>query len=271
MRVALLSDIHGNALALEAVLLELAGERVDVVMNLGDIFYGPLWPRHTWELLRSIEAVTIVGNEDRKLFDASADDIASHPTVAYNLRDLGDEPIEWMRSLPATTRVDEIYACHGTPDSDLVYLLEDIAGGDAQLRGEAAIKSQLGDFGNERVIVCGHTHTPRAISLSNGTLIVNPGSVGLPAYDDDLPVPHRMQTGTPHARWAMLTKTPQGWSAELRSTAYDFDAAALQAQAQQRADWAGWLRSGRRPTSGSSCRACSHARSPARCGCDSRR
>jgi putative phosphoesterase len=244
MRVALLSDIHGNALALQAVLLEMADERVDVVMNLGDIFYGPLWPRHTWELLRSVDAVTIVGNEDRKLFDASADDIAQIPTVAYNLRDLGDEPIEWMRSLPPTTRVDEIYACHGTPDSDLVYLLEDVASGDAALREESDINALLGEFRDERVVVCGHSHMPRAITLGNGTLIVNPGSVGLPAYDDDLPQPHRMQTGTPHARWALLTKTPQGWRAELRSTAYDFDAAARQAEAQQRSDWAGWLRSG---------------------------
>lgn len=243
MRVALLSDIHGNALALEAVLLEMADERVDVVMNLGDIFYGPLWPRRTWELLRSVDAVTIVGNEDRKLFEASQDDIASHPTIAYDRRDLGDEPIEWMRSLPASTRVGDIFACHGTPDGDLVYLLEDVTGGDAQLRDERTISELLGRI-DQRVVVCGHTHTPRAITLGNGTLIVNPGSVGLPAYDDDLPVPHRMQTGTPHARWAMLTETPQGWLAELRSTAYDFDAAARQAEAQRRPDWARWLRSG---------------------------
>jgi putative phosphoesterase len=242
MRVALLSDIHGNALALEAVLVEMADERVDVVMNLGDIFYGPLWPRRTWELLRSLNAVTIVGNEDRKLFDASADEIASQATVAYNLRDLGDEPIAWMRALPATTRVDEIYACHGTPDSDTIYLLEDVASGDAVLRDERDIKEQLGAL-HERVIVCGHSHTPRAITLSDGTLIVNPGSVGLPAYDDDQP-PHRMQTGTPHARWALIEKTPQGWHSELRSTAYDHEAAARQAEAQQRPDWASWLRSG---------------------------
>ncbi|MDB5967772.1 MAG: putative phosphoesterase [Hydrocarboniphaga sp.] len=243
MRVALLSDIHGNALALEAVLGEIQSERVDAVMNLGDIFYGPLWPRRTWDLLRTLNAVTIVGNEDRELFDATAEQIARHATVAYNIRDLGEEPIEWMRALPATTRVDQIYACHGTPDSDLIYLLENISSGDAQLLDEAEIKARLGAR-RDCVIVCGHSHTPRALTLSDGTLIVNPGSVGLPAYDDTLPVPHRMQTGTPHARWALLEKTPQGWRAQLRSTAYDHESAARQAEAQQRPDWAGWLRTG---------------------------
>lgn len=244
MRVALLSDIHGNALALEAVLLDLASERIDAVMNLGDIFYGPLWPRRTWELLRTLNAVSIVGNEDRKLFDASAEAIASNATVAYNIRDLGDEPIEWMRRLPATAHVDGIYACHGTPDSDLVYLLEDVGSGDAELRDETDIRTRL-LAREERVIVCGHSHTPRALRLGDGTLIVNPGSVGLPAYHDDLPVPHRMQTGTPHARWALLEATPQGWCADLRATAYDHQTAARQAESRQRHDWAGWLRSGR--------------------------
>ncbi|WP_428310265.1 metallophosphoesterase family protein [Hydrocarboniphaga sp.] len=244
MRVALLSDIHGNALALEAVLLDVAGERVDVLMNLGDIFYGPLWPRRTWELLRTLDAVTIVGNEDRLLFEATTEHSASHPTIAYNLRDLGDTPIEWMRELPATTQVDEIYACHGTPHSDTTYLLEDISSGDAVLLGETAIRARLGAI-DRRVVVCGHSHTPRAITLGDGTLIVNPGSVGLPAYDDDLPLPHRMQTGTPHARWALLEKTAQGWRAELRSTAYDYERAARQAETLQRRDWALWLRSGR--------------------------
>jgi predicted phosphodiesterase len=243
MRVALRSDIHGNAPALQAVLHELQGERIDALMNLGDIFYGPLWPRRTWELLQSLNAVTIRGNEDRLIDQATPQQIAQHPTLRYDVEDLGDEPIAWMRALPPVAQLDDIYACHGTPDSDVTYLLEDVSSGDAVLRDEQDIRTRLGAI-DERVIVCGHSHTPRALRLPDGTLIVNPGSVGLPAYDDDLPVPHRMQTGTPHARWALIERTAQGWRADLRSAAYDYEAAAVQAEARQRADWAGWLRSG---------------------------
>ena len=243
MRVALLSDIHGNAPALQAVLRELQGERIDTLMNLGDIFYGPLWPRRTWELLQPLNAVTIRGNEDRLIDQATPEQIARMPTLRYDVEDLGDEPIAWMRALPPAAQLGEIYACHGTPDSDVTYLLEEVASGEAVLRDEQDIRARLGVI-DARVIVCGHSHTPRALTLPDGTLIVNPGSVGLPAYDDDLPQPHRMQTGTPHARWALIEQTPQGWRADLRSTAYDYEAAAVQAEARQRADWAGWLRSG---------------------------
>lgn len=52
------------------------------------------------------------------------------------------------------------------------------------------------------VVLCGHSNTPGVVRLTDGRLIVNPRSVGLPAYDDDHPHPHMMESGTPHARWA---------------------------------------------------------------------
>ncbi len=247
MRIALISDIHGNALALEAVLREIAREPVDAIWNLGDIFYGPLWPRRSWELLQPLNAVTIRGNQDRDLFEATPERVVANATLRFDLAELGRAPIDWLRALPATQLHGEVYACHGTPDSDLVYLLEDIASGDAQLRDDAAITALLGHRG-ERVVVCGHTHTPRALRLTDGRLVVNPGSVGLPAYDDDLPVAHRMQTRSPQARWALIERGERGergWSAQLRATDYDFQAAAAQAERNGRADWAGWLRTGR--------------------------
>jgi DNA-binding transcriptional ArsR family regulator len=71
------------------------------------------------------------------------------------------------------------------------------------------------------------------------------GSVGRPAYTHDQPHPHRVETGSPHARWAVVERTAHGWQAQLRSTAYDWHASADRAAALGFADWAHELRSGR--------------------------
>ncbi len=64
------------------------------------------------------------------------------------------------------------------------------------------------------LVLCGHTHMPR-LARSGATLVVNPGSVGLPAFDDTNPYPHRMETGSPHARWALVERSAAGWQARL--------------------------------------------------------
>ena len=83
------------------------------------------------------------------------------------------------------------------------------------------------------------------VSLAGGPLIVNPGSVGLPAYTDDLPCSHAMEAGSPHARYALLTKTVAGWHVELMQAPYDHERAARLALENGRPDWAQWLRTGR--------------------------
>ncbi|MDA8015810.1 MAG: metallophosphatase family protein [Thermoanaerobaculia bacterium] len=89
------------------------------------------------------------------------------------------------------------------------------------------------------------THVARQVRQPDGTLVVNPGSVGLPAYTDDEPFPHAMEAGSPHARYAVLEQQPAGWTVEQYSVAYDWEAAALQAERTGRHDWAGWIRTGR--------------------------
>jgi Calcineurin-like phosphoesterase superfamily domain len=95
------------------------------------------------------------------------------------------------------------------------------------------------------LILCGHTHVPRAVRLDDGRLIVNPGSVGLQAYDDVHPRPHVVENGTPHARYALLTQRGGDWQVDLRALPYDHEAAARRAEANGRGDWADALRSGR--------------------------
>ena len=76
-------------------------------------------------------------------------------------------------------------------------------------------------------------------------MIINPGSVGLPSYSDDQPYPHVMETGTPQARYAVLTRNAAGWEVEQVSVAYDHEQAAAVAERNGRSDWAAWLKTGR--------------------------
>jgi hypothetical protein len=100
------------------------------------------------------------------------------------------------------------------------------------------------------LIVCGHTHVPRIVQVNSpdgghSITIVNAGSVGLPGYDDIYPHKHWIETGSPHARYALMEKTAQGWNVQLRSVAYDFEPMAQLAERRKRPDWALPLRTGR--------------------------
>jgi hypothetical protein len=96
------------------------------------------------------------------------------------------------------------------------------------------------------LILCGHTHVPRLVAAGSCSVVVNPGSVGLQAYDDVHPHPHLIEVGSPHARWALASdERGQGWDVQLRAVAYDHEASAKRAERNGRADWAHWLRTGR--------------------------
>jgi len=125
VRIATLSDIHSNVFALEAVIYDAKKRGVELMLNLGDILYGPIAPKATFDLLREHEFVTIRGNQDRQIYEATQEEIDSNPTMQVILDDLGQAPLDWMRSLPFDNRLSaDIYICHGTPANDLTYLLE---------------------------------------------------------------------------------------------------------------------------------------------------
>jgi predicted phosphodiesterase len=248
MRFAIVSDIHGNLPALKAVMAEMERKQVDAVFNLGDIVSGPLWPRETLALLRSQPWPTIRGNHERQLLgDAASMGLSDVQARAQ----LGEDDLAWLRALPATRRPAEgVLCCHGTPDSDASYFLETVtadyrAGGDPGVRAADAdeVRARLGTVGDS-LVLCGHTHRARVVTCG-GTLIVNPGSVGLQAYDDAHPHPHVVEMGSPHARWALVELRDGYWQAQLRATAYDWSAAADRAQCMGRGDWADALRTGR--------------------------
>lgn len=247
MRIALISDIHANALALHAVLADINNIGVDQIFNLGDILYGPLWPRDTFDLLQTINAVTIQGNQDREIYDATPSDLDQRPILRFTIQDLHADGVAWLKALPKTMLVGDIFLCHGTPQSDMIYLLENVESGEPSVRDNSEIQTLLADC-RAPIVVCGHTHTPRLVRLASGQIVINPGSVGLPAYDDELPVRHRMQSYSPDASYAILEKTSAGWVAALRRVPYDFGAAAKQARklgSDGAHKWAGWLETGR--------------------------
>lgn len=245
MRIAVLADIHSNIFALEAVIADIKTRGTDITVNLGDILYGPIAPRATFDLLMENEFITIRGNQDRQIYEAASSETASNPTMQFILEDLGAEPLDWMRTLPFDYQLNEdIYLCHGAPNNDLVYLLEEIDSGLAQLRPDREIVRLL-DGQTSGLVLCGHTHTARAVVTSTNQLIVNPGSVGLPAYTDDEPVAHSMQSFSHHAAYAIVESTENNWAIQHIKVDYDYQKAAAQAKLRKRDDWAHFLSTGR--------------------------
>ncbi len=83
------------------------------------------------------------------------------------------------------------------------------------------------------------------VHLPTGALVVNPGSVGYPAYADDVPFPHVMEAGSPHARYAIVDDATGSWQVDPRAVAYDWETAARTAEANGRPEVARALRTGR--------------------------
>ncbi|WP_430734735.1 metallophosphoesterase family protein [Halodesulfovibrio aestuarii] len=245
MKLAIISDIHSNVFALQAVLDDIYARGADRIINLGDTLYGPMAPKATYDLLASCDIISICGNQDRMLYEMPSKELAENSTFQFVLNDLGETPVEWLKTLPFDCQItNQIYACHGSPTNDVTYLLEDISCGKTQIRQDGEI-FQLLNGQISSIILCGHTHIPRVVELSSSQLIVNPGSVGLPAYTDDQPVVHSMETHSSHASYTMLEASSSGWDIQQLKIAYDVQSAVVAANEQGRTDWAHYLATGR--------------------------
>jgi len=143
-------------------------------------------------------------------------------------------------------------ACHGGPASDTTALFEEITARGVARRSGAGVGAVLGPLPpGVSLVLCGHTHVPGLVQVPEGPLVVNVGSVGLPAYSHDEPYPHCMESGAPHARYALVQRTKRGWRVEQRAAPYDWEAAARRAAEVGRPDWAFQLRTGRVAAKGS--------------------
>jgi predicted phosphodiesterase len=245
MRIAVIADIHGNLLALEAVLADIKTQAPDFIVNLGDCLSGPLQGRETAARLMALGYPTIRGNHDEYLITQPDELLGA--SDKYTKARLEDAHFDWLHGLPPRLRLEgQLLLCHGTPDDNETYLLETITAPTVVRSSEADIIDRLGDY-EATLVLCGHSHLPSAVTVTrNGRplLIVNPGSVGLQAYTDPVP-PHAVENGTPHARYAILDAGHGGaWQCALKQITYDWDQAAATAHAAGRDDWANALRTG---------------------------
>src|SRR6266702_7305120 len=207
MRVAAISDIHGNLPALEAVLAEVTREGPDLIVVCGDVASGPM-PAETIDLLMTLDRARFVrGNADRGLieeFDGKAPSEMPGPFADWCARQITRERRDFLASFESTVRIDEIDGlgralfCHATPRNDVDVMTVEtpvervralIAGADAD------------------VIVCGHTHM-QFDRMVDRVRVVNAGSVGMPY-------------GEPGAYWLLL-----GPEVMLRRTDYNLEQAA---------------------------------------------
>ena len=119
-----------------------------------------------------------------------------------------------------------------------------ILSGGPILKSEPDIRKELKKI-EAGIILCAHTHIPRSITISTKQMVLNPGSVGMPAYEDDVPNNHKMETGSPHSRYAIFSEEKGEWKTEHIQIPYKVEAAAVKAEKNGRYDWANILRTGR--------------------------
>jgi predicted phosphodiesterase len=242
MRLAILADIHGNALALDAVCADLAQRRIDQVVNLGDCVSGPLWPRETAERLMRLGWPTVRGNHDRWVTDLPLDKQSSWD--AFARRELDAYQLDWLGALPPRLDLGSgILAFHGRPDDDNAYLLEEVADGRLMRSSSETVATRISGVA-DAIVLCAHSHLQNALCLPDGRWVINPGSVGCPAYTDPTPPAHVSEAGGPQARYAVLQLAHDEVSLELLAIPYDHREAARRAEANGQPAWAYALATG---------------------------
>jgi putative phosphoesterase len=215
-RIAVLSDVHGNAVALDAVRKQVKVARPDAILVAGDHALNGPEPSETVDALRELEAdgaLIVQGNTDIAVADF--DYTAAFPWLTEGVPDsfmaaaewaheqLGDERVDWLRRLPAERRLtlDEmlVLVTHASPGSQTQGFDQAL---DASVVFERAARTDA------RVICCGHTHVPEVRDLGF-KWIVNAGSAG---YTFD---------GDPTASWALVEVVADAVTAEIKRTAFD--------------------------------------------------
>jgi putative phosphoesterase len=220
MRLALLSDIHGNLMALEAVLADLQARPVDRLICLGDVVSQGPQPRQTLRRLRALNVPCVMGNHDAELVAAqmpAIDEPWIAAQIAWCRSLLEPEDLAYLRTFQPRLGLElaggqTLLACHGSPRDNTEFIWSSIANAD--------LEALLAGY-DESVIAFGHTHEP-VIRQLHGRLVVNPGSVGYPIRRPwllDRPI-HLL----PHAEYAILSAEPGCLSVEFRRLPLDQEA-----------------------------------------------
>ncbi|MFW5917574.1 MAG: metallophosphoesterase family protein [Halorubrum sp.] len=200
MKVGLISDVHANLPALEAVLDDMPA--VDRIACAGDVIGYCPWPAECVDTVRDVATATVRGNHDRTVEtpERYRANRMAEAGLEHAKRTLSDDQLAWLRGLPRTETFagDRYLLVHSHPDAERE---------DAYVYPEefSTVDRYTDDYDG---IVLGHTHVQGARSVGGG-LVVNPGSVGQP------------RDGDPDAGYAVLdTRTDD---VDLRRVAYDVD------------------------------------------------
>jgi putative phosphoesterase len=212
VRLALISDLHGNELALDAVLANARGA-FDQLVCLGDV--TTLGPRPSAVLarLRDLGCPCILGNHDEFMLNAAlihsySESALIVASVDATRQALTPDELAFMGSFSRTLAFGDVLLYHGTPRSNMEDLLADTPAAqvDEMLRGTQAL-----------VFAGGHTHL-QMVRQHRGVLIVNPGSLGLPFREYTAGAPPVI---LPHAEYAIVDAGPQGVRIDVRRVPLD--------------------------------------------------
>lgn len=237
MKIAVISDIHGNLVSLDAVLAALDREPVDGVVCLGDVAATGPQPREVVERLRALGCPVVMGNADAWLLaptrrEGADDDVRRMEEMdLWCAEQLALEDLEFHRTFRPTLELDlgagaSLFCFHGSPSS-----YDDIV---TSTTPDEELVRMLG--GREATVMAGgHTHV-QIVRRYGRSLLLNPGSVGLP-YEIDLATGETRNP--PWAEYAVATCVDGSLSVELRRTPVDLSAvvAAIRESGMPHAEW----------------------------------
>ncbi|HEY6449983.1 MAG TPA: metallophosphoesterase family protein [Candidatus Cybelea sp.] len=214
MRIAVLSDIHGNLLGLDACLADLESQGgADGVAIAGDLCLDGPKPKKVLQRLEEIGAACIRGNTDRYLSDVASGEKfepAEVAQIAWTRREVGERWLSWLKELPFALRIGEddnqLLIVHANPKSDDEHIWPDA--------DEPLLQRLIGDE-RATAIAFGHLHLPY-VRLWRGTLLANVASAGLP------------KDGDPRAGYAIFTERGSGWEVKHRRVPFDTKRVATQ-------------------------------------------
>jgi putative phosphoesterase len=225
MKVAIFSDIHGNAVALEAVLRDIEAQQPDRIVCGGDLAFGGPQPQEAVDRARGLGIPCVRGNTDEWFVDdghAAADPISEWTRARLNAASR-----QWLAGLPFDHRIDDLLIVHATPWS-----ISELVPKDAD---QSLLQRVLGEA-RAAVVVYGHIHIAWIGHVPGTGIVVNTGSVGVP-FDGD-----------PRGAYAVLEQAASGWTAELRRVSYDVErtVSMFPADHPDPDTWARRIRTGRR-------------------------
>lgn len=241
-RIAVISDVHSNIYALDAVLEDIGRKNVDFTVNLGDSLIGPVDPAATAARMMGLpNLVNVMGNGDEMLLQ----DTIRSESYDFTKPLLNDAALAWLRTFHRQWVCENMLFIHGSPHSNHAYLMEMVTPDGIKAKPLAELDRELLPV-QQAHIICAHSHLSRSVYTPSGKLVINPGSVGLPAYSDEKPYPHDVENFTPYAKYMILSvERNRIVQIERNEILYDWDLAAQTALRNNRRDYEVAIRTGR--------------------------